>query len=194
VPKRVLVKKIELPGTDDARAKRSRERLSWALVDLIREKDYDSISVQEVAARAKVGRSTFYAHFSDKDDLFIQHSVVFHAAFGEFLMWDERSGSYRFPLATLCEHVVEFRFLYEALAKSRKLDRILRIGQLVMAKGFEQCIERQARARASVPAALVAHHYAATVTNLLTWWMDHHCPCSAAELEKYFHRLTAGAR
>jgi len=62
-----------------------------------------------------------------------------------------------------------------------------------MAKGFEQCIEGQARARSSVPAALVAHHYAATVTNLLTWWMDHHCPCSAADLEKYFHRLTAGA-
>jgi AcrR family transcriptional regulator len=193
VPKRVLVKTIELPGADDARARRTRERLSWALVDLLREKDYDSISVQEVAARAQVGRSTFYAHFRDKDDLFIQHSVVFHAAFGEFLSRDERTGSYRFPLATLCEHVREFRFLYEALAKSRKLDRILRIGQVVMAKGFEQCIERQRRARTPVPAALVAHHYAATVSSLLTWWMDHHCPCSAAELETHFHRLTAGA-
>jgi AcrR family transcriptional regulator len=193
VPKHVIVKKIELPGTSDARAKRTRERLSWALVDLVREKDYDAISVQEVAARAQVGRSTFYAHFRDKDDLFIQHSVVFHAALGELLRRDERTGSYRFPLAALCEHVKEFRFLYEALAKSRKLDRILRMGQLVMAKSFEQCIERAARARTAVPAALVAHHYAATVTNLLTWWMDHHCPCSANELEKHFHRLTAGA-
>jgi len=61
-------------------------------------------------------------------------------------MWDERSKSYRFPLAALCDHVREFRFLYEALAKSRKLDRIRRIGQLVMAKGFEQCIEGQALA------------------------------------------------
>jgi AcrR family transcriptional regulator len=194
VQKRILVKSIELPGTDDARAKRTRERLSWALVDLIREKDYDAISVQEVAARAQVGRSTFYAHFSDKEDLFIQHSVVFHAAFGKCLTWDERSKSWRFPLAGLCEHVREFRFLYEALAKSRKLDRILRMGQLVMAKGFEQCIAARAREPDSVPAALVAQHYAATVANLLTWWMDHHCPCSAAALEKHFHRLTAGAR
>ncbi|MGE5109488.1 MAG: TetR/AcrR family transcriptional regulator [Acidobacteriaceae bacterium] len=42
-----------------------------ALVALISEKPYDSIVVKEILDRANVGRSTFYMHFRDKDDLLL---------------------------------------------------------------------------------------------------------------------------
>ena len=38
-------------------------------MQLIQEKPIDEITVQEVLDRASVGRSTFYLHFKDKDDL-----------------------------------------------------------------------------------------------------------------------------
>src|SRR5260370_15510074 len=40
-----------------------------ALMSLILEKKYESITVQEILDRADVGRSTFYMHFQDKDEL-----------------------------------------------------------------------------------------------------------------------------
>jgi AcrR family transcriptional regulator len=43
--------------------------LHEALASLIHEKDYDAIVVKEILNRANVGRSTFYTHFRDKDDL-----------------------------------------------------------------------------------------------------------------------------
>src|SRR5204863_431884 len=57
--------------TQDRRIQKTRGLLHDALGHLIREKDYDSIVVKEILDRANVGRSTFYMHFRDKDDLLI---------------------------------------------------------------------------------------------------------------------------
>src|SRR6186713_3590542 len=56
-------------GKPDRRVARTRRALKDALTDLILEKGYESVTVQDVIDRADVGRSTFYAHFVDKDDL-----------------------------------------------------------------------------------------------------------------------------
>ena len=55
----------------DLRIRRTRGRLGNALVALMQEKSIDKITVQEVLDRATVGRSTFYLHYRDKDDLFL---------------------------------------------------------------------------------------------------------------------------
>ena len=57
-------------GTD-RRSERTRKLLMEALTGLIQTKRYESITVQEITERANVGRSTFYAHFTDKDDLLV---------------------------------------------------------------------------------------------------------------------------
>src|SRR5215831_18967242 len=53
----------------DRRIHKTKSLLHEALGSLIREKPYDAIVVQEILDRANVGRSTFYMHFRDKDDL-----------------------------------------------------------------------------------------------------------------------------
>lgn len=55
----------------DRRVRRTRETLHRALIELMMERAYDRISVRDVIARADVGRSTFYAHYRDKDDLLV---------------------------------------------------------------------------------------------------------------------------
>jgi AcrR family transcriptional regulator len=53
----------------DPRVKRTRQLLKQALSDLLAEKPFQDITVQDVADRATVNRVTFYAHFEDKYDL-----------------------------------------------------------------------------------------------------------------------------
>jgi AcrR family transcriptional regulator len=55
----------------DRRIQRTRRLLQDALVGLILEKGYEAITVQDILDRANVGRSTFYEHFYDKDDLLL---------------------------------------------------------------------------------------------------------------------------
>ena len=54
----------------DLRIKRSRKYLIEALLTLMKDKPLQKISVRDITQEAMVNRSTFYAHFTDKYDLF----------------------------------------------------------------------------------------------------------------------------
>ncbi|MET9214601.1 MULTISPECIES: TetR/AcrR family transcriptional regulator [unclassified Nocardia] len=55
----------------DRRVRRTRDNLHRALIELMIERGYDRVTVSDVIERADVGRSTFYAHYRDKDDLLL---------------------------------------------------------------------------------------------------------------------------
>jgi AcrR family transcriptional regulator len=50
----------------DPRVKRTRKLLQQAFLELLQEKAFASISIQDITQRATVNRATFYAHFPDK--------------------------------------------------------------------------------------------------------------------------------
>src|SRR5499433_1391938 len=58
-------------GIKDRRVQKTKNLLHQALGSLIREKPYDAIVVKEILDRANVGRSTFYTHFRNKDELLL---------------------------------------------------------------------------------------------------------------------------
>jgi AcrR family transcriptional regulator len=193
--------RLDIPGESaDLRARRTRDQLAWALVALLHEKAYDDISVQDIAERAQVGRSTFYAHFQDKDEMFVRHNVVFGQLMGERLVWDESLQAFRFPIRFMFEHVRQMRPLYDALAKSRRLDLLLKVWQVNMTEVFERRITESRRdadaaaMTAPMPAAILAHHVAGTIMTLLVWWLDHHYPLDSQRMEDHFHHLTNGLR
>ncbi|WP_109523010.1 MULTISPECIES: TetR/AcrR family transcriptional regulator [Nocardia] len=62
---------------NDRRVRRTRNALHQALIELMIERGYERISVSDILDRADVGRSTFYAHFRDKDDLLLVSSTEY---------------------------------------------------------------------------------------------------------------------
>jgi AcrR family transcriptional regulator len=54
---------------NDPRVKRTRQLLIQALADVLGEKSFHDITIQDITDRATVNRVTFYAHFEDKYDL-----------------------------------------------------------------------------------------------------------------------------
>lgn len=53
----------------DPRITRTRQLLQCALLDLARAKPLEAITIADIAEQAKVNRSTFYQHYSDKETL-----------------------------------------------------------------------------------------------------------------------------
>ena len=59
----------------DPRVRRTRQLLQQALDKLLQTKDFENISVQDIAEAATVNRATFYDHFADKFAL-LEYSVA----------------------------------------------------------------------------------------------------------------------
>src|SRR5258708_7426381 len=61
----------------DRRVERTRERLQKSLIDLMSERGYDAITIQDIVDRADLARTTFYVHYTSKDDLFVScHETI----------------------------------------------------------------------------------------------------------------------
>jgi AcrR family transcriptional regulator len=60
------IPELALEKTLDPRILRTRKLLQQALVNLMKEKEFDSISVQDIAESATINRATFYDHYPDK--------------------------------------------------------------------------------------------------------------------------------
>lgn len=55
----------------DRRVGKTKRALTDALVQLVLEKGYEHVAVQDILDRANVGRSTFYSHFENKEQLLL---------------------------------------------------------------------------------------------------------------------------
>src|SRR5438132_8621083 len=89
----------------DRRTSRTRHSLSSALVKLVEEKRFDDITVQDVIDRADVGRSTFYSHFRDKEDLFQKNWERFLDMLAQQVDWDKAGQASFMPVTFLFSHL-----------------------------------------------------------------------------------------
>mgnify|MGYP000908141578 FL=1 len=55
---------------DDRRIQKTRKQLRDSMLELILDRGYDDISIQDVTDRANLGRATFYLHYREKDELY----------------------------------------------------------------------------------------------------------------------------
>jgi AcrR family transcriptional regulator len=185
---------MPIPGESaDARAVRTRAALASALISLMDGREFDEISVQEICERAGVGRSTFYAHFQDKDEMFVRHTVVFGQHMGGQLTWNAARKSWSFPITFMFDHVRQMRPMIESLSRSRKAEFVMKVWQNNLAEAFGKRVrEVRGAEQRDIPADILAHQLAGTTITLMMWWIDHHYPASAAQMEMEWGRLVAG--
>jgi AcrR family transcriptional regulator len=179
------------PAKVDRRVRRTRESLGDALVELIREKPFVAITVQEVLDRAKVGRSTFYTHYRDKDDLFLSDVDEFFEGLATLLSRRREASDRIAPVRELFAHVAEVRDFYAALVASGKIHDVLEMGQGHLARGIESRLREMPRAGGLPAPARVATSaaLAGALLSLLTWWLDRGMPGTPAEMDDLYHGL-----
>lgn len=182
---------VESKKKTDARVRRTRDALGDALVALMQEKPFDTITVQDVLDRAKVGRSTFYSHFSDKDDLLMSDAEEFFESVAMLLSVRGDESDRVFPVKEFFSHIAEAKQFVDALVSSGKFNDNMELARGLFARGIERRLAELPRGHGisadERPAIAFAH--AGALLSLLTWWIDRGMRQPPAEMDQLFHKL-----
>ncbi len=174
----------------DRRSRRTRQMLSEALIGLMLEKPYDSITVQDIIDRANVGRSTFYAHYLDKEDLLTSQLGEMTDQLSQELEQEGHDEHWFIPSLGLFRHVQSHYHLYKALLWSRATDLIFRTGQAYLTQGVERRIQAQLGGKPlTVPLPVLSNYVAGSLMVLLKWWLDGNMPYSPEQMDAMLRQL-----
>jgi AcrR family transcriptional regulator len=175
----------------DVRVRRTHERLGSALVALIQEKSIDDVTVQEVLDRASVGRSTFYLHFRDKNDLLLSQLEKFLETMSTALSVRKEKSHRVVPVEEMFAHIGGQNKIYRALADSGRLNDFFDLAQGYFARGIEQRLVESGRLAKLPQRELAARAYAlaGSLLSLLRWWLDRGGKESPQAMDELFHRM-----
>lgn len=173
-------------GADDGadrRVRRTRNHLRAALLELILERGWDAVSVSDICERADVGRSTFYVHFADKENLLLSGFDDLHHAMEQFRIQAQAPFGFLLPLI---EHAAENRRLVEALIGRQSGQRVHWRFRDVLA----ELIKSELASLGLSGAQLIGgtHFIAGGTAEMLMAWVEHPQGVAAEHLAETLRR------
>lgn len=203
----------------DRRVQKTRKLLQDALIELVAEKGYETVTIQELLDRANVGRSTFYAHFQDKDQLL--HSILerldelFEQHKKQLLNAAKNSGNPDStelphglsPTLSLFQFAGENHRFFKAMLANRGYGIFAKpVYDYVFAHVhglFTRPVHNDVVTHlhgpfemlkshekyGSLESEVAAHYFASAVMGVLVWWVEKDMPCTAEETDRLFREL-----
>lgn len=172
----------------DRRTARTRKALRNALLILLRTRDYDDFSVNDLLEVADVGRSTFYDHFTGKDDLLRYGLKMLGDEIREELRASGKASSLLAFSLPLFEHVNQNRQLYRHL-KGRGGEVWLQTFGQVVGDLIKDGLGAFGSASIS---ELQVQYIRGAFLGMMTWWLDHSTNYSVGEVDELFKRMSSG--
>jgi AcrR family transcriptional regulator len=178
----------------DRRVARTRLSLQHALMSLMTKQGYDAVTVEDICENANVGRSTFYAHFTGKDDL---RRSGFDDHLRKMLIERQREAresapdeSFAFTLAFF-EHARDYLEVYRALvAKGGAPSTIAMIRKIVTDLVRRELAESSVgKSTEREPREAVVQFVAGAFMSLMTWWLDGGAKLPPTQVDLIFKRL-----
>jgi AcrR family transcriptional regulator len=191
----------------DRRIQRTKTALRNALVELIEEKGYDAVSVEEITQRANLGRATFYLHYKDKEDLLLEEFIDMAQERVEVLSEipmsalqqgeasaDSANTDPILPLLAVFKHASENAALYRILLRGggspRMGDRI----RTIIANSVNAYVAAKKQndptpINPQVPIDMLAAYFSGALLSSLNWWLQQESPPTPEEMTQMFQRL-----
>lgn len=168
----------------DRRVKRTRDSLRDAMMMLMIENGWDGIDVQTLCERANIGRSTFYQHYNNKEELLKANFANLRDALLAGAQTAERQVGKLGFASGLIAHVYEAQDVFRALLGRRS-------GNYVQDRFRELLVDL---VQAELPATSMpawqceakAHYLGGALFEMLAWWLGRSRSQTPHEIEALF--------
>lgn len=178
----------------DRRQRKTRKAIFNAFSELLTCKSVSQITVQEIIDRADVGRTTFYAHFPQKDDLLRELCADLFAHV--FSQPAEAELTHDFSMAAEAPKAFVAHILYHLRDHGKKVILLLtcesgELFQDYFRQYFNefagQHIYNASRYKNSdIPKDFLMDHICASFINLVRWWQKNSMKLSPEKLSEYY--------
>ena len=175
----------------DIRIIKTNKAIIKAFADLLIEKDFKKITVQEICEKALVNRGTFYAHFEDKYQLLMQALYDKMSAIANATLKVTPSNSILDYYKTLCS--ISINYLYTNEADSRMklkhtdINLVFESMHSFLLSNITRLIDEKISDKRTlpIPINIFIEFFAGGLVALIKWWLISDVKLSKAELEKY---------
>lgn len=156
---------------------RTRKQLEQATKELVIEKGYDAVTIQDIVDRADLGRGTFYLHFQDKEEAvwsLIERGMREDDALAhQMVTADSDALSLERGFADIFRHADQHRDLFTVMLGSQGSSALTNRVQDWLADDFIKEIElfSLTTTRKPVPLNIVAQIITGALTRLIIWWL-----------------------
>ena len=178
----------------DRRKKKTRDAIFSAFAELLSQKHYNQISVQEIIDAANVGRTTFYAHFETKDYLL---KSLCEELFGHIIdtAMGLPHGHYHYSCGNKTDSV--FLHLVRHLQENDRniLELLSSENNEIFMKYFKtnlrtlivtQYAEKGLLKSAALPEDYLVNHIASSFVETIDWWVSRGMKETPETITEYF--------
>jgi len=182
----------------DRRVQRTQQLIRDALLALILEKGYDRVTIQDIIDRANVGRSTFYAHYRDKEDLLLRGvaEIAYADETNQTIQVDMqrlRQAGLAGTLSTLplFSHVKDNEMLHKAMFGKNDENAILDKGTKYLFANLQAQLSMllEPGCEPAVPLPVLALFLTGGLMALAKWWLDSGLSYSPQEMDRLFQQI-----
>lgn len=173
----------------DRRVLKTKSALRDAMLELMAQKGWDDMTIQEICDKANVGRSTFYVHYQSKDDLLSEGLKDLRDMLaGQPAKLDGLGFQF---LAGLLEHMAEQREVFKAAIGRRSGHGVARRFKEMVFQLVE--IELNRRCHSAAKSPWVARFVAGGIVDAMAWWVDAPKAPSIKYMERELNQLARAA-
>ncbi|WP_172724016.1 TetR/AcrR family transcriptional regulator [Neorhizobium sp. T25_27] len=173
----------------DRRINRTRTTLQHALKSLIHSRGYENVTVNDICTEANVARSTFYLHFTGKDDL---KRSVFEHLLNEIERQRPIGSNIPFDFVEpIFQHARNHYGSYKALRRGRgRTIALARIDQIFGDLLRKQIHTSDVSAEESfIPQPMIVAFFTGSFMALLIWWLDSGARIAPEQMASMYRRL-----
>ena len=185
----------------DRRARRTRRLLKEALFSLILEKGYDAVKIEDITERADLGRTTFYLHYRDKEELLLEsidtiaEELLARMPLPMIGSGEQDGGVFvQDAIRITFQHAHENGQLYRVILRGEGASRVSGRLHHIISQIASELLQKRIVMGAlppspQIPVDVFANYFAGALLALITWWLESGSKYPPDEMAVMFRKL-----